>query len=412
VGAGLAPVSSLAEVPRGPTIDYFSDANVLSALRRSGDIKAQRRHVWNVIAYLTQPATKSQDEEPLFETWHGEGELFGGTIANEESRGIRGFSRTNPAMPRGAEEATDVPVVAYTLYNDPAYHHIRNYRLNHIAQLNRLLKVGKRDSTVAGDRSVPPFPAHSIVLKTVWWPVARNQITALPVWDPGHNPPKRSGNSYLTWSRAVAVDAVPTTLGNGFTSITFAGRSFTRARVFPLSAFFHVSVDTVMANRIMRDSESRRAILVALGRPLEPGDSLILVSANLMTREVSDWVWATFWWHDQPTQGPFAADRPTALRAEWRNYLMQVAFDPDKPLAADGGPHIAFNPWLEGRFPDGGHGDGSVSNCMACHHRASYPAVSFLPVIRGAPDLRHDSAYALGRLRTSFLWSLALHAKP
>jgi hypothetical protein len=53
-----------------------------------------------------------------------------------------------------------------------------------------------------------------------------------------------------------------------------------------------------------------------------------------------------------------------------------------------------------------------VSNCMTCHQRASYPQVNCLPVTRGLPDIHNDPAYAPGRLRTSFLWSLALHAKP
>jgi hypothetical protein len=53
-----------------------------------------------------------------------------------------------------------------------------------------------------------------------------------------------------------------------------------------------------------------------------------------------------------------------------------------------------------------------TSNCMACHQRASYPPVPFLPVTRGRPDLRNDPALAPGRLRTSLLWSLAMHAKP
>jgi hypothetical protein len=151
--------------------------------------------------------------------------------------------------------------------------------------------------------------------------------------------------------------------------------------------------------------------LIALGRPLKPGDNIVLVSANLMTRETMNWVWATFWWHDQPEKGPFSVDRPQALQSEWRNYLMQAAYDMETPAARDGGPLVCFNPWLEGRFPDGGHGSGMASNCMACHQRASYPQMSFLPVTRGEPDFRNDSAFKPGRLRTSFLWSLVLHAR-
>lgn len=174
----------------------------------------------------------------------------------------------------------------------------------------------------------------------------------------------------------------------------------------------HVVVDARMARSLMRDPETRKAILISLGRPIEANDYLALVSANLMTRETANWIWAAFWWHDQPEDGPFAADRPTALRHEWRNYLMEAAFDASVPAARDGGPRICFNPWLEGRFPDGGRGGGVTSNCMACHQRASLPRIGFLPVTRGPPDVRNDEAYEPGRLRTSFLWSLVLHARP
>ena len=71
---------------------------------------------------------------------------------------------------------------------------------------------------------------------------------------------------------------------------------------------------------------------------------------------------------------------------------MQVAFDAETPKTSDGAPHVCFNPWLEGRFPDGGQGGGTASNCLACHRRASYPAVAFLPVTRGAPNLHSDPA--------------------
>jgi hypothetical protein len=90
-----------------------------------------------------------------------------------------------------------------------------------------------------------------------------------------------------------------------------------------------------------------------------------------------------------------------------------VAYDLNLPPEKDGSPRVAFNPWLEGRFADGGHGGGGlVSNCMNCHNRASWPRRDvpdrreFLPVYRGNPDLSGDPAYAPGRLRTDFLWSI------
>ena len=230
------------------------------------------------------------------------------------------------------------------------------------------------------------------------------------MWDGNANPAQREGNPYTSWRRVVAVDPHDAA-GGGTVAIDFAGSHFARVPRVGLAAFSHVEVDAAMARAMMADPESRKAVVIALGRPLAPGDHLIMVAANLAAREIPDWIWATFWWHDRPDQGPDAAERPKTLAAPWRNYRMQTAFDEDKPAAADGGPHIAFDPWLEGRFPDGGHGGGGASNCMACHRRASYPAAPFLPVTRGKPDYKGDPAFAPDRLRTSFLWSLAMHAK-
>jgi hypothetical protein len=384
-------------------------ADTLQALRAQGDIGGQRRHVWDLIGYVTHTAAKTGHAEPFFETWHGEGELF--STATPGPRGIRGFSRTSPKPSDSNSQTADVPVLTYTLYNDAAYEHILRNHLNETAELNRLRKTGILDKGIAGDRSVPPFPANAIVLKTVWWPVAKKGLTALPVWDPARNAPRPNGNPYSSWQRVVAVDPSGRAIADATVATDFAGSSFPHARRIGLETFYHVAVDARMAERMMRDPETRKAVLIALGRPLRSGDYLALVSANLAAREVPDWVWATFWWHDQPLQGPFAADRPGALEPVWTNYLMQTAFDAEKPVE-NGSPHIAFNPWLEGRFPDGGHGNGMTSNCMACHQRASYPSVAFLPVTRGSPDLHNDPAFAPGRLRTSLLWSLAMHAKP
>ena len=385
-----------------------ASAALLEAMRNSADMPAQRRHIWEIIANLTAlPPNGTRNRRAFFETWHGEDELFSNAASGIS--GIRGFSRTGTA---GLNSQSGAPVLTYTFYNEPAFSHIRGNRLNSAAELDRLRRSGAADDSVAGDRALPVFPADSKVLKTVWWPVAREGLTALPVWDPEMNPPSANGNPYISWQRVVAVDPAAQVQAGATVAIDFAGRNFSRARRIGIGAFYHVTVDAPMAGRMMRDPETRKAVLIALGRPLQAGDYLALVAANLAVREIPDWIWASFWWHDRPEQEPSAADRPRALQTPWRDYLMQTAFDSEKPEAADAGPHICFNPWLEGRFPDGGHGGGTASNCMACHRRASYPPIAFLPVTRGAPDLRNDPAFAPGRLRTSFLWSLAMHAKP
>ena len=138
------------------------------------------------------------------------------------------------------------------------------------------------------------------------------------------------------------------------------------------------------------------------------GDFAVLVATHLTTKEIDDWVWATVWWHDKPAEGPFAANRVGVLEGVWKNYLMTVAYDLNLPSERDGSPRVAYNPWLEARFQNDGHGGGIVSNCMNCHNRASSGADDFLPIYRGNPDFAGDTAYAPGSLRTDFLWSILL----
>lgn len=385
-------------------------------LRRNGDLRAQRRHVWGVIADITRNETGGSTA--AFEHWYGESEVFATDPALRSPLGMRGFAHPQAVDAPGGGAAThglqsgDAPVLTYTLYNAAAYRHIRANRLYRRATLEHLRLVAATSAAGAEEPAVPAFPTDAIVIKTAWWPIARNRITALPVWDPDKNPMRPGGNGYVRWPRVVAVDPSRSHRSVPTARVEFLGRSFDDARRVPIDALHRVSVDARMAALVMRDPDARKAMLLALGRPLRAGDSLVLVAANLATREMRDWVWAALWWHDAGTLGPFAADRPDDIRSEWRNYLVQVAFDTDSPRAPDRGPHICFNPWFEGRFPDGGQGGGMVSNCMACHQRASYPPVPFLPVTRGAADLARDAAYGPGRLRTSFLWSIALHAGP
>ena len=385
---GQAPAAS-------PTSDH-PVANGVESLRRDGDLTAQRRHLWAVFASLVT------DEEPAFAHWQGEGGVFGAEAAAKRPAGIQGFLR--PKSIGSDPHLIGAPIISYNLFNPAAFAHIRAEGLFRKATLDGLRLVGKSGS-------VPAFPAEAIVIKTAWWPVASHGLTAMPVWDPELNPPDPNGNPYLGWARVVAVD--PANISHSKTAaVQFIGRSFPGARRVQLEAFHHVAVDAAMAKQLARDPESNRTAIIALGRPIAVNDRLALVGINMMTHEQHDWVWGAFWWHDRPEVGPFAADRPTALRGPWRNYLMQAAFDAETPRASDAGAHICFNPWLEARFPDGGQGSGTLSNCLSCHQRASYPAAPFLPVTRGAPDLQQDPALAPDRLRTSFLWSLTLHAQP
>src|SRR6478672_7040035 len=113
------------------------DEAALEQISRSGDIAAQRQHVWALFAELTRPVTSGGGSRPLFETWHGEGEVFGNPAPSAPAPGIEGFYRTDGGVTSALP--SDVPVLTYTLYNDAAYDHIVGYHLNQRSGLDQLL---------------------------------------------------------------------------------------------------------------------------------------------------------------------------------------------------------------------------------------------------------------------------------
>lgn len=312
----------------------------------------------------------------------------------------------------GINQSAEPQVIISTLFNEAASQHIRGHQLQSAAELMRLQSSGEPDPIIADNRTVPAFPDGSVVLLTAWWPIASAGVTAMPVWDPEINPPLRGGNSYITWARSVAVDPAMHESSPAAAPIVFAGRESPNARRISLEMLPHVSVDRALADRLSQESLSRKAAVIALGRPLEAGDALALVAMHIAAKENGRWIWITLWWHDRADRGRYAEDRPEPLAGTWRNFLLDTPLDLTVAQATTGDVDACFNPWLEARFPDDGSGGGTSSHCVACHERASYPPVSFLPLTRGAADVANDRAFATGRLRTDMLWSIARRTGP
>jgi hypothetical protein len=293
------------------------------------------------------------------------------------------------------------------MFNYTNYRHIRSNQLYLDTQLATLQQSRAADAAIPSNKTIPPFPADSVSLKTVWWPVAKSTPTPMPIWDPETNPLLPGGNSYATWKRVVAIDPTQTNIPPGTTmTISFLNTSRPNSHVVGLDSFYYVTLDAQTATNAMANGRLASFVQDVLGRPLQAGDYAVFAGTHLTTKEIDDWVWATFWWHDRPDTGSFGADRPATVRGVWRNYLMNASFDLNLPREPDNSPLITFNPWLETHFRQG-----IVSNCMNCHNRASYPPLNFLPIYRGDPDLQHDPTYAAGRLRTDFLWSVPFEAQ-
>ena len=394
-----------------PEYDFPADEARLEAMRAAGSLTAQRRHVWQLFAGLVQPSSASG--LPVFLSWYGAGEVFADEPGPSVLMAARGLDATFAEATQRVHQAdTAPPRIIRAHYNAAAYRCIRTNRLHEAHVLDRLA----RDTAVSGiptaPRSIPAFPREAAIVKSVWWPVPADGVVPLPVWDAEQNGPRLTGNDYPTWRRVVAISR-RTFPGRDAarTDVDFIGRTFRGVRHVGSDAFCHIAVDRRMAAQLMADPAAHKTAMMVLGRPLRANDVLVLVALHVATREIADWVWGTFWWHDAADSGRFAAQRPAVITGAWRNYLMNVSFDADLPPERDGRPHVAYNPWLEARLPDTGSGGGLVSNCTACHHRAAWPAVQPFAVTRGGGALHAVGHGAAGPLTISSLWSLALQAR-
>ena len=399
--AAMAQAPDYQRIPDG--FDFPADKARLDKERADQNMSAMRKHSWMLFAGMTQ---MTPDGTAYWETWYRANDAFapaGQMLAPRGAQPRLRFERPNqfkhPGLPMAAPGASLMTLV---MFNKETYDHIRSTRLFQESTL-RTLNASFPASAPWNERKIPDFPARAAALKAIWWPAAADGKTPLPVWD-SEPTPDNSTNLFINWSRVVAVDGTRESVPDGETaSVKFVDKTFPSARVVGLDRFYKVKLDAKMVEDIRANTDSGIMVQLhqILDRDLQAGDYVLFMGFHLTTKEIDDWTWQTFWWHDRPNDGIYAADRPDAVKGVWRNYLMVNANDQITPKEADGSPHVGFNPWTEGALPGGTH-----SNCMTCHHRASYPSINFLPVTRGASDPATDAAFAPGRLQTDFMWSM------
>ena len=227
-------------------------------------------------------------------------------------------------------------------------------------------------------------------LKLIWKRVTKTGLTQLPVWDEKPRVPVAPEQPEKSWERVVLIDPTRSTIPvDERKDALVNGKLLKDAVVVPLSSFYRFQLGAQQA--------------ASLGAA--EGDWMVLVAMHYTTKEIPNWVWATFWWHDKPEVGQYAADKPgsAVLKNVWRNYLMDVSYDMDSPKESDGTPNAVFNPYLEAGFANGVN-----SNCMTCHQRAVWTkkGASFRPITRGAA--KPTDAHFKDATMVDFLWSLLL----
>ncbi len=345
-------------VPHAPAQPDPPDQVRLLAVRDRGDVAAMRAHGWQLWRDL-------QDR------WRGF--VSSDVVLGQPDRVFRGM---RPFRNGDAIEAETLPVMFAVAFDETAAAHIRRYALGSRAVLRAI-------------QAVPEFPRSAVALKLVWYPVHRDRSTTLPIWDGDPVNPDARGNPDRTWRRAITIE--PPAGGGRESAPAPAGPP-----AVPLEAFLYRTLDG--------DAELAAARAVAHDPSLARGDHVVLLGMHVTTKEIPDWVWATYWWHDRPDEGRFADGRPAGLEGAARHYLMDVAYSAQTPREPDGSPHACMNPWLEARFPGG-----LSSNCLTCHQRAAYGASDYLPVTH--QPLAAGDAYFTGKTTTDFLWTLAFEAR-
>ncbi len=409
-----------------------------------GDRTRLRVHAWNVFAGMTQMDVSSQ--RPYFMTWYTKDDVFGGANPNKLDQrdsflGVEApLKLVTPAsmlkaleavlpgsnlLKKNLDQSVLEPIVSKVFYNRALYEHIQSLKtvdsngtaVSVVDSKGRIIpdrfcdlkmKI-ERDAPQIADQQMPAFPGDAVAVKTAWWPVSAHGLTALPVWDPESNSPQPNGNSPTNelmpqgvWPRWVAVDpsnqAFPS---KQYWPVKDSLHRWHEARVVPLSSFFSLKIQT---------TAQLAQVKTALGSNLFPGDLptvevgdyVVLVGLHFTTKEIPDWVWGTFWWHDEPEIGPYARQRPSLVLSPWKNYLMNASYGMVEP------PNIVFNPYLEAPLAGG-----MTSNCMSCHRRAVWPASKSDKSVTARGEVSPgDATLFANKLKLDFLWTLANVAVP
>lgn len=421
---------SLAYEPAAQGFGYPQPEQTLENYLAARDIPAMRAHAWSIWAALT---ATSSSQVPIMLTWYQNSEVFGNGAINIPRTFV-------PQFLAGPQDSLGDgnPPISFNVYNQAYRDHVR---ANNYQWRNTLT------SLVGVQPVVADFPSDAIMVKTVWWPVRHDGLTALPVWDDNPTRPitwgtgisllvdqgyfgkltpeqiaelkshEKQGNEWGSFGRIVAIDPSRSTIPTGETaSLTFFDPSDVSlqqdavrvANVVPLRNFFYVRATDAATVEKLNQGLIGQLTQRFWGRAFTQDDYLALIAVHIATRETPDWVWTTLWWHDVPDAAPYGNDRPATVRHPFDQFRMEVAQSADFPVAPDGTQHIAFNPYLEAGFALG-----TESNCIGCHQRAQWTATGpgeVYPVHRGS--MNPDDPFFAGNLRTHLLWSLVFRPRP
>jgi hypothetical protein len=431
--------------PRSPSKHEFpADPAWLQNIADRQEIHKIRKHAWGLFTGITQRLEGGGIQTALFETWYNKCDAFL-NLANVLPCSSLAGQRLTPATwmlqkiendPQIMRAWANLPgvntaelakealsgnqfVPATVLFNKEAMVHIRKHRLwteDALKSMNNEYDLLGNNTELplrvaqSPEREVPAFPPTSVVLKAFWIVIVKKAPSMNHIWVWQTEKPPFPRDQRYRPEDDPGMPLAPS--GGGWTSRvqvepTERPCDDLTAKTIPVTCFFYIRLEQAQAEIV------NQSVLMNPASYADPGDYLILEGMHVITRELPQWTWSTFWWHNQPNQGSYSDDRPgpDVLHDAWRNYLMDATLSMYTPTESDGKEKICFNPYLEAKVQYG-----VSSNCINCHSRATYPAQPPIAPWRGLPFKCRfpdpwDKANVNG-LRLSFLMSLRDNVTP
>ncbi|CAM1369799.1 hypothetical protein [Tenacibaculum xiamenense] len=336
--------------------NWVAESKIVNNLETNKDIITHGWDIWNA---LTEETDQKNNDQPLrrFETWYTPQDIQKALKAKTLGSAIKlnsldRFDTGNLEIPHQNQHGLKVrssDVVGFVKCDPSSAQHIYDKELYFFEVLKSMIRPGKITN-------IPAFPASSVLIKPVFYPLTKTDSLSpntysLPVW-PGYH-------------GQVPMDSI---IKNGFGSnswnnnitITTTGKTDKEKKVYSINDFIHFKLSKTQANNIVNVIDNGKA---------KEGDYAVLVAMHVNTRENRRWTWQTFWWSENPNspQSPSSSNiaelKPSTLDRASKHYSMALAYNMISPAQPySGGSNAitdkepkkesiyAFNPYLEAGF--------------------------------------------------------------
>ena len=345
----------------------------------SADAESRLRSlVWKrLFSRVVEPASQADCKVPVWQTWRERKTIF-------DTRGFFkarfGKERTPLVFGTVLETAKQDP---HTQFGQTAQEltFFNNISLNRLVDSTEPLTSRSTLTTLknSGIPKIQEFPVDAVVIKTFWYKLSSSHpFVRVGVW----HPEKATGGKVIQ---------EPDSFGG---QACIYRDSPTRCGLPP--SYPATSLYTINCQSSLTCAKDDLMILMGM-------------HITVKTKDVPNWLWATFWWNPKGGEG-----NPMAGNSPWHNYEMDAVVSSEVPrnqlgpiANANFKYRAIFNPYIEAKLPNG-----TSSNCMTCHQAAMFPqhpvkGPRFIPDKQSllSPDDFKDS------VQTDFIWSVPLHAK-